>query len=254
MMTGLKQTWLGLATLLGILHQAPVVAAEQPLWSAAAAQQFCNELPSVSSVQLQSVLGDYAAVLQREAPAMVQNLKQVDSTHVEALLQSTLSRGWSVLDLVVDSSFATAGPCSLLLSAELLQQVDAAYNLHGLWMVNAPLANGTLPLRYLLFGKGKLALGYARSAVVKVADYDFSGGKYAYTPFVLADLVSSTTAGGLTNIRVLESAAANFTSFKGPRNATVLSMLLNPAGVLVSYSLFGVAGSKLVPELLIEKR
>jgi hypothetical protein len=253
-MRGSQTLQAGLVSILLSCWVSTVSAADATLWPAAEAQAFCAALPTVSDEQLQVVLGEYVDVVRQAAPASVRNLKLLDITSTNTLIQRAVSQGWGVLELVTDKNNLADGSCSMLMTAETLQQLDAAYHLHGLWMLNAPLNGKFLPMGFLVFGAGKLVLGYPTSAVINVADYNFSGGKYAYTPLVIATLHNDAAARGLTDIQVMEEPHGEFSHFKGPRGSSIHSMLLQGEKVGVSYSLFGLGGSEVVPNLKIEKR
>jgi hypothetical protein len=244
----------GLISIFANSWQGAVSAAEETLWPVAEAAAFCAALPPINDTQLQAALGEYAGVVQQVAPASLQNLKRLDIAAINSLVERAVSQGWGVLELITDKNNLVGGACSMLMEADTLQQVDARYNLHSLWMINAPLDGAVLPLRFLLFGEGKLVLGYPRSAVVKVSDYDFSGGKYAYTPLVMAVLRNTAVERGLTDIQVMAAPQDELGSFKGPRGSSVHAMLLQGDVIHVRYSLLGITGDKAVPNLKIEKR
>jgi hypothetical protein len=225
------------------------------LWNDTEAQAFCAALPAVDDTRLTQILGEYSAVLRSKAPAALANLRLLDFAATDAMLQKAMAHGWGILDMLTDAHNLPDGACSLIMDGETLQQVDAVYNLHGLWMINAPLDNDvTLPMSYILFGAGTLVIGYPRGAVIKVTDYDFSGGRYAYTPFVMADIVNSAQMRGLENIQVLESPQGKTGSFKGPRASSMRNMRLHDGMVSVSYSVFGITSDKTITNLKIEKR
>lgn len=239
------------------LHCISVSAAEAPvtLWTATEAETFCAALPPVDATQLDAIAGPYAPVLARNAPTLLSNLRLLDDSAADTLLQRAIANGWGILDMLSDVANLEGGTCSLLMTAATLQKVDQRYNLHGLWMINAPVRDTeTLAMSYIVFGSGKLVMAYPAAATIKVDDYAFFGGKYAYTPFVMANIVNAGDARGLDDIQVLESPEAPSGAFKGPRGSSIRSMLLDDDRIDVHYTVFGIASAKTVARLPIERR
>jgi hypothetical protein len=247
-----------LAALCPVMGRAAEVSAG--LWATKQeAEAFCQALPLVDEPALKAALGDYFATFTAQAALNVSKLRVLDYPHIASVLDRAITKQWSVLDLIADQTLLQSSPCAFFLDQATLQQVDARYDLHSLWMLNVPVgseagSDQVLAMSYLMFGDGKLVLGYPRTAVVKVEDFNFWGGKYDYVPFLTADIMHNDAARGLLNIRVRLQPQQKPERFKGPFNSKIEAVLLYNDNVEVSYLLFGKASTKIVPNRKIEKR
>jgi hypothetical protein len=230
--------------------------ANDGLWTTSQeAEAFCQALPLVGEPTLKAALGDYFTTFTAQAGLNVSKLRELDYPHMASVLDRAITKQWSVLDLIADQTLLQSSPCAFFLDQATLQQVDAHYDLHSLWMLNAPVGSDqVLAMSYLMFGDGKLVLGYPRTATVMVQDYKFFTGNYDYPPYLTADIMHNNAARGLLNIRVRQQPLEKAGNFIGPFNSKIEAVLLYNDNVEVSYLLFDKASTKVVPNLKIEKR
>ena len=238
-----------ISTLLTLAIVSPFSRAEERL-----AIPDCNSLPPPSTVLLQETLGDYLPLLS-EKGIEPNTLRELDLPHIVQILDQAISLNLGILHVMTSPLLAQETGCRFFIGKDALQQVDALYNLHGLWMINAPFGdNRTLTMNYLIFGDGKLALGYPQAEVIQVRDYDFYGGKFAYTPFLTARIVNQGDSRGITEIAVRSSPQDRDKHFRGPGRSTIRHLFVDQKHIHVHYSFFGFSAEKSVDYLPIEKR
>lgn len=171
--------------------------------------------------------GHYAPIprrgecLQQREGLAAARIRKADPARLVPVLQRAATLGKGPLDVFTDAQFAAGGPCVLFLDESALAAVDRQFDLHGLWMVRAPVVGeGDTPLsmRYMLIGDGRLVVGYPRKATVRVADYAIFTGRYDYRPYMALDIVSNAQqrmlAGLRSRIRSAPSSARSGPRFK----------------------------------------
>lgn len=228
---------LSLAVWMGFAHAADI-------WGESSLEALCAESPVAGRDTLQAVLaGAFEIVVRREGiePARV---RQVDAKGIAPVLYRAATLDVGPLELFADRQFAAGGPCVLFFDEAALAAIDREFDIHGLWMVRAPLAGEPdtyLAMRYMLLGQGRLIVGYPRKATVKVADYAVFTGQYDYQPYMAMDIVSTPQRRALAGLRTLAEPSGDFQPFIGPLGAAIRELGLAGEAIVVRYRVWGVA-------------
>lgn len=212
------------------------------IWEPGGMAPLCAESAVPTRDDLASALGAYLeVVVQREGLAAAR-IRKADPARLVPVLQRAATLGKGPLDVFTDAQFAAGGPCVLFLDESALAAVDRQFDLHGLWMVRAPVVGeGDTPLsmRYMLIGDGRLVVGYPRQATVRVADYAIFTGRYDYQPYMALDIVSNAQQRMLAGLRTLGDPSGIFGAFVGPLGAQIQALELAGDEVVVRYRAWG---------------
>lgn len=229
------------------------------LWSDEEFDAFCRSSNPVATNNLQTSLRGYFRVVKEDEGMDLSKIKLPTFEALSSILSKAIQLNWSALELFTDRRFTRGNPCIIFLDSRMLQQVDAKYDLHPLWMINPPIGSNDkqkLAMEYLLLGDGKLIVGYPRGATVKVRDYDIATGRYAYQPYTSMDIIHDRNARGLFHIHVRERPTEEPSPFMGPLLSKISAMEVVGGDILVHYT--GIFSSKLkerfLARILIEKR
>jgi len=165
------------------------------------------------------------------APRLGEALAQVrvvepDYTLLESFLSYAVEQGMDVFELLGSTAFVVpGGNCALLLRRGLLEQMDADFDLHTLFAVDAPRKNRSKPplhLQFLLVANGQMFVSYDGSARVFIEEYDRgpSTGSFRFEPLIGMQI----DADGLDELRVFKSIHARPTALKGPFGTRILKI------------------------------
>ena len=246
-------TLLGLA--LTILVPTPLTVRSSEIWGKGGLASFCDTLRSPDVGVLKLTFKGYLPVLERMEGFDLGQIKIATSKDISPLLSRLVQLGSGPLELFSDVEFAR-GSCVLLLDQKTLLEVDDKFDIHGLWMIRAPIEGQereNVVMEFLVLGQGKLIVGYPRQATVKVKDYDLYTGKYTYEPFMSMDIIHDRGGRGLFNIKSLDTPNGEFQSFRGPLDARIYSLQVDGAYVRVRYA-WGTDREDRIPKIPITLR
>lgn len=228
------------------------------IWGAGGMDALCAESPVADTAALQGALGGaFEVVVRREGidPAAI---RKVEPVRLMPVLQRVVEQRMGPLELLSDGQFATDGPCVLFLDEAALAEVDREFDLHGLWMVRAPIVGEGethLAMHYMLLGRGRLVVGYPRRATVRVRDYALFTGRYDYAPYMAMDVVSTPARRAMVGLRTLATPSADFQPFTGPLGAAIGELELVGGKIIVRYRVLGGIAQQLeVPHPPITRR
>lgn len=226
----------GRFTALILLLMSSQVTAET-IWTADEFSTLCNNAKSPGNEMLASVMGDYLAVLKNKDNIDINHIKIPKPEHIDAALKKAIKLNYGALEFFTEPNFAASHACMVFMDMAMLQAVDKKYNLHTLWMINAPLevddeeeekkANH-LRMKYLLMGRGKLIIGYEEPKEIFVKDYVVFTGLYDYELHTSMNIVNSNEKRGVFEIRVYKSVQGKATPFIGPGGSEILSLEIAP--------------------------
>ncbi|MDH5178814.1 MAG: hypothetical protein OEZ39_17485 [Gammaproteobacteria bacterium] len=200
------------------------------LWQAEEYATLCQQAVKPDKTMLAGEMGDYLKILQTEDKIDIDKIRIPATRLIEAALDKAISLNWAALEFFTEPNFAGNNACMVFMTEAMLQAVDKKYNLHTLWMINAPYdvddegKGKIMPMKFLLMGRGKLIVGYKTNRVISVKDYPVFTGRYDYTEYTSMDIINKPNQTGVFNIKSWKSAAAGSTPFYGPANAEILSM------------------------------
>lgn len=212
------------------------------LWGAAEMATLCAESAAATHDALEGALGEYREVVTRREGLDPVRIRQVDPARLAPILQRAVLAGMGPLEVFTDPQFAVGGPCVLFLDHAALAALDRRFDLHGLWMVRAPIAGDggmELAMRYMLLGDGRLVVGYPRAATVQVADYAIFTGHYDYQPYMALDIVSTPQRRALVGLRTLGDPSDAAGPFVGPLGAAIRELELAGGEIVVRYRVWG---------------
>ncbi|MGR8936051.1 MAG: hypothetical protein ACU837_16985 [Gammaproteobacteria bacterium] len=198
---------------------------------------WCATLQSADDRVMQALFKAYQPVIERQGIDLRQ-AKIAAAQDVIPLLAQAVRLGWGPLEFFTDREFASQGACILLLDRKALAEVDRRYDIHGLWMISAPLeGQQNADMAFFLLGQGKLIVGYPRQDTVHVRDYDLWTGQYTYQPLIVMDVVNNGSHRKLANIKTLARPDSEWLPFQGPFDAEILSLEVEGEFVRVKYAL-----------------
>lgn len=217
-------TWFTALILLVVSSQA---GAEQ-LWTSKEFESLCNNAKSPGKEELAAAMGSYLNVLKGKEDVDINRIKIPDVKNIEAALDKAIKLNWAALEFFTEPNFTTGKPCLVFMNEEMLQAVNKKYNLHTLWMINAPYEGKTLRMKYLLMGRGKMIIGYHEPKEILVEDYGIFTGLYDYERYTSMDIINSAGKRGVFNIRTRKTALEKTTPFIGPAGSEILSLEIAP--------------------------
>lgn len=224
------------------LTGAPARASAADLWGGAGMTALCAESPVVGRDTLEAALAGYVEVVEAREGIDPARIRQVDPARLVPVLERAATAGMGPLEVFTDPQFAAGGPCVLFLDHAALAALDRRFDLHGLWMVRAPVAGEAdvqLAMRYMLLGDGRLLVGYPRKGTVQVADYAIFTGHYDYQPYMALDIVSTPQRRALVGLRTLGAPSEAAGPFVGPLGAAIRELELAGREVVVRYRVWG---------------
>lgn len=211
----------------------------QGLWEKDASRQLCGQLGPVSQERLSREMGVYGSVMAARDGLVHGQLRAFRFEHMRPLLQQAAERGWGILEVFTQPEFADPDGCALFLDGATLAEIHRAFDLHGLWQIEAKLAgtNGAmLRMSYLIVGRGRLIIGYPRKATITIADDDAVTGDYDYAPYFSSRIDGSHGGRGLSDIRTLTSPDGEFEPFVGPYGVHIYGLQMTGREILVKYA------------------
>lgn len=226
------------------------------VFSEAEFESFCDAHQTVDTRRVREVMADFYPVYIEQDGGGSSRIIEPSVSELSEIIRKAIELEWGPLDLFSSQVLTAGGACTFFLDGITLAAIDDVFDLHSLWMVRVPSAQGPRRLMtYLLAGEGKLVIGYDldRKLTLKVPDYLLHTGKYDYQPYVVMDIVNSGESRGFYNIKVRKSATSKPSPFIGPLNARILSMKAAGDIIRTHYKL-GVSGVEKVPRILIEER
>jgi hypothetical protein len=177
---------------------------------------------------------------------------------VEGRLNLAVDKMLGMLDLITQEEYSSKDNCMILYGKQDLQLVDKKFNLHGVWMINAPVhgENTSLAMAFLLLGHGKLIIGYPENKIVLVEDYSIDGRKkYDYAKYTSMDIVNSENTRKLDNIKTKSGADKKLESFRGPYDAKIKSVsVLGTEEIVISYRKWFFSDEKKLRKIPVAKR
>ena len=213
------------------------------LWSEIEAEEFCRGLHPVSTTELSQSFGAYFDYFKQNEDISVDKILKLEIQDVISLLDRAVELDLGIMNIITDESFLKNSSCVLFFGNELLQQIDESYNLHLLWMINTvPVTRNTeLKMSHLVFGGGKLIIGYPESREVSVREYRvWPSDDYIYPYYLTVDIENNQERRGLTNIRTLNTPAGELEYFKGPLRSSIFNiLLLSDDSLSADHSLLG---------------
>lgn len=236
--TGLRQGLLALS-----LGSLPAGAHCADIWGETGLAALCADFPVAERESLHTILGEARDVLTGKEGIDPAHIRRADPKGLTPILRRAAAQGLGPLELFSDPQFAAGGSCILLLDEAALAAIDRDYDLHGLWMVRAPLAgepDAHLAMRYMLLGQGRIIVGYPRKATVKVADYAVFTGQYDYQPYMAMDIVNTPERRALVRLRTLDGPSGSFQPFVGPLGAAIRELELAGDAIVVRYRAWGI--------------
>jgi hypothetical protein len=199
-----------------------------------------NTLPGVERTELVGLLGrEWSEILFRTDLDPKKVLKAEFAT-LEPILETAVREQRDILDLLTRRELAVRSRPALLLDAELLDRIDAKYNLHSIWQIKAQPSGETgklIAMRYMLIGQGRLIIGYPKGAVVEVGDPGETG-EYRYEPVTLATIRHEPTTRGLYSLKTLRQGQGGFGDFIGPMGSAIRAYEVRGERIRVTYQLF----------------
>ncbi len=242
--------------ILSVALPAPFASRADGLWPDEAYSAFCSRLEATSQQTLAARVGQFLPTLRAQGSFSPDGARTARFADMEPLLARAARHGWSVLEMFTQPEFTDPAGCALFLDERTLADINRKFNLHGLWQIAAPLAEGrerTLHMSYLIVGQGRLVIGYPRSAVVEINDGEAVTGKYNYEPYISARIESSQHSRGLFDIRALPSPAAPFEPFVGPYGVQITALQMEGSDILVRYT-WGIGQTRRTRNVPITQR
>lgn len=230
--------WIRLLQLMIVVAATPMATAAS-LWGQDGFPAFCNRLDLVPPEKLAPHVGGYLQDIQGRAPVSLNKIRAANFGDMEPLLARAARLDWGVLEVFTQKEFANPDGCILFLDQQTLAEIHKKYNLHGVWQIEATLAdatNRTMNMRYMIVGQGRLIIGYPQAATVEISDGDAVTGKYNYPPYLSARIENSPQAQGLFEIRTLKEPGAEFEPFVGPYGVEIRALQLDGRDILVKYT------------------
>lgn len=231
-----------------------------PLWSASEARTFCDRLPLATDSQLSAAMDEFYAVFNANETINPSNLKYLDFAEAASILERAIELEWGILDLITERSLSGESGCAFFMDRQTLSRIDRQFDIHGLWMINAPMSdNQVLAMDFILFGQGRLIIGYPESAEVAVEDYPARlllrrSNLYEYEPYLVANIVETDGRRGIVNINTLSSPDADLDDFSGPFNVSIQSIFLLPGSRIRIAYVLGASLGKTIDNIPIERR
>jgi hypothetical protein len=236
-----------------IFVTTPVPVRSSELWGTGGLSSFCDELQTIDTQALKTVFKEFLPVIEQEGIDLRQ-VKIVTAKDIIPLLSQATHLGWGPLELFSDVELTATKSCALLLDQQTLLEVNKKFDIHGLWMISAPIeGEENVSMEFLLLGQGKLIVGYPKQATVKVKDYDLWTGKYTYEPIMSMDIINKGNSRGLVNIKTLNIPDGKWLPFKGPFDAYIHSLEVEDGFIRVKYSKMKEVTER-VPKIAISLR
>jgi hypothetical protein len=211
------------------------------LWGPNGYQALAAGLRAASESDLKSATKAYWCVIRERSGLDTSRVRIATFKDIDPVLSAALQSGLGSLDLFTQRELADPSAPALLLDRSTLGQIDAKFDLRGVWLISANTSSPdhrAVPMDYLIVGQGKLIIGYPLEVAVVV----FEDGKpleYRYEPFIEADIRNTGIQQGLFNVKALNKPdpAADFLPFMGPMGAELASFQVTGRSVQVQYRL-----------------
>ena len=202
-------------------------------------QELLGSIPKMDHKGLEMTLGrEWTEVLFRTELDPSAVLK-ADLKHITAVLDAAAREKADILDLLTQQELSLKPGSAILLDAKLLQEIDARYNLHSVWQINAQTMEPpghALPMRFMIVGQGILVIGYPHAAKVEVID-DGPAIEYHYEPITIARIINESGRRGLFSVKTLSGRNDDFSGFQGPMGAKIKGYEINGDRIRVTYQL-----------------
>jgi|APCry1669193181_1035450.scaffolds.fasta_scaffold00933_13 hypothetical protein len=209
------------------------------LWGDGGFRTFTESLPRADANQVEQTLGrEWTHVIYRSG-LEPNRVHKADWAHIDAVLERSVKAKLGILELFTSIELADPKAPALLLDEDLLQQIDAKYDLSSVWMLSTKTKGGsagTLKMRYMLVGQGILIMGYPHSATVDILD-DGKFLEYQYESLISAKIVNTPTTRGLFGVRTLASPHEEFNDFKGPMGVSIRAYEVKGSRIRVEFHL-----------------
>jgi len=218
-----------LVTLVLIVNgvSATMAHADAPFWQKGEYSRFCQALKSPSPQNLNNIFGEFADVTKQDINAKIDNIRLAIFDKVKPKLDQAVQDKISILQLFTLKEYADDGNCLLLYDQDTLKRISEQYDLHGLWMTNAPIIGDNkkyLPMKFLLIGHGKLIIGYPDNKEVQVKDYNYVSDNFDYSRYTSMDIVHNGSDIALKNIKTRKRPNSKPADFIGPLNTAINSI------------------------------
>ena len=221
--------------LVSVFHSAQA----ESLWGDGGFSTFTESLPRADSKQVEQTLGrEWTHVIYRSG-LEPNRVHKADWTHINAVLERSVKAKLGILELFTSIELADPKAPALLLDEDLLQQIDAKYDLSSVWMLTAKTkgsAAGKLKMRYMIVGQGILIMGYPHPATVEILD-DGKFFEYEYESVISAKIVHTSKTRGLFGVRTLAAPHEEFSDFKGPMGVSIRGYEVKGSRIRVEYHL-----------------
>jgi hypothetical protein len=209
------------------------------LWGDGGFSAFTESLPRADVKRVEQTLGrEWANVIYRSG-LEPNRVHKADFAHIDAVLERSVQAKLGILELFTSIELADPKAPALLLDEDLLQRIDAKYDLSSVWMLSAKPKGGkagALKMRYMIVGQGILVMGYPHPATVEILD-DGKFFEYEYESVISAKIVNNAKTRGLFSVRTLASPNEEFNDFKGPMGVSIRGYEVKGSRIRVEYHL-----------------